>query len=121
MACSASAGVSVAVGGLIVFVGGQGLIHLFSGKGDGSEEQRFVREIVFGKRHHIRYYELTSDPEKLPEAVLDCHAALHLIRAPAAGIAGGDEELDVGLPREGGLKRIQGYFEVLPAVRLGLG
>lgn len=33
---------------------------------DGSEEQRFVREMVFGKRHHIRSYELTSDPEKLP-------------------------------------------------------
>jgi SRSO17 transposase len=35
---------------------------------DGSEEKRFVREIVFGKRHRIRYYELTSDPEKLPVA-----------------------------------------------------
>ena len=35
---------------------------------DGSEEKRYVREIVFGKRHHIRYYELTSDPEKLPTA-----------------------------------------------------
>jgi len=35
---------------------------------DGSEEKRFVREIVFGKRHRIRYYELTSDPEKLPAA-----------------------------------------------------
>ncbi|MGD8486819.1 MAG: DNA translocase FtsK 4TM domain-containing protein, partial [Chloroflexota bacterium] len=30
--------VTVAIGGLIVFIGGQGLIHLFSGKGDGSED-----------------------------------------------------------------------------------
>lgn len=35
---------------------------------DGSEEQRFVRECVFGKRRGLRYYELTSDPEKLPAA-----------------------------------------------------
>jgi hypothetical protein len=35
---------------------------------DGSEERRFVREIVFHKRRRIRYYELTSDPEKLPAA-----------------------------------------------------
>jgi SRSO17 transposase len=35
---------------------------------DGSEEKRFVREIVFHKRRRIRYYELTSDPEKLPAA-----------------------------------------------------
>ena len=30
--------ITVAVGGLIVFVGGQGLIHLFSGKGDGQSD-----------------------------------------------------------------------------------
>jgi SRSO17 transposase len=35
---------------------------------DGSEEKRFIREIVFGKRRDVRYYELTSDPKKLPAA-----------------------------------------------------
>ncbi len=30
--------ITVAVGGLIVFIGGQGLIHLFSGKGDGTAD-----------------------------------------------------------------------------------
>jgi SRSO17 transposase len=35
---------------------------------DASEETRYIREIVFGKRHRIRYYELTSDPEKRPAA-----------------------------------------------------
>jgi S-DNA-T family DNA segregation ATPase FtsK/SpoIIIE len=30
--------ITVAIGGLIVFVGGQGLIHLFSGKGDSSSD-----------------------------------------------------------------------------------
>jgi SRSO17 transposase len=35
---------------------------------DGSGETRYIREIVFGKRRRVRYYELTSDPEKLPAA-----------------------------------------------------
>ncbi len=35
---------------------------------NGNQEQRYVREIVFGKRRSVRYYELTSDPEKLPAA-----------------------------------------------------
>lgn len=35
---------------------------------DGTDETRYIREIVFGKRHRVRYYELTSDPEKLPAA-----------------------------------------------------
>jgi SRSO17 transposase len=39
--------------------------RLFS---NGSAEKRYIRELVFGKRHRIRYYELTSDPEKLPAA-----------------------------------------------------
>jgi len=33
---------------------------------NGSAERRYVREIVFGKRRSVRYYELTSDPKKLP-------------------------------------------------------
>jgi SRSO17 transposase len=33
---------------------------------DGSDEKRFVREIVFHRRRRVRYYELTSDPEKRP-------------------------------------------------------
>lgn len=35
---------------------------------DGSEEQRYIRELVFHKRHRLRYYELTSDPEQRPAA-----------------------------------------------------
>lgn len=35
---------------------------------DGTDETRYIREIVFGKRRRVRYYELTSDPEKLPTA-----------------------------------------------------
>jgi len=35
---------------------------------DGREEKRYVREVVFSKRRDVRYYELTSDPEKLPAA-----------------------------------------------------
>jgi SRSO17 transposase len=35
---------------------------------DGSEETRYIREVVFGKRHRLRYYDLTSDPKKLPAA-----------------------------------------------------
>lgn len=31
-------------------------------------EQRYIREIVFGKRHRLRYYELNSNPEKRPAA-----------------------------------------------------
>jgi SRSO17 transposase len=35
---------------------------------DGSTEMRYIREVVYGRRRHIRYYHLTSDPEKLPGA-----------------------------------------------------
>jgi SRSO17 transposase len=35
---------------------------------DGSEQTRYIREVVFGKRHRLRYYDLTSDPTKLPAA-----------------------------------------------------
>lgn len=36
---------------------------------DGSEEQRFIREIVFGKRRKNipRYYQMTTDPETMPK------------------------------------------------------
>jgi SRSO17 transposase len=33
---------------------------------DGSSEQRFIREIVFGQRHATRYFEITTDPATLP-------------------------------------------------------
>jgi SRSO17 transposase len=33
---------------------------------DGTQEIRFVREIVFGKKGYRRYWEVTTDPETLP-------------------------------------------------------
>jgi SRSO17 transposase len=33
---------------------------------DGSTEQRFMRETIFGKRHGVRYFAITTDPVHLP-------------------------------------------------------
>jgi SRSO17 transposase len=33
---------------------------------DGSTEQRFIRETVFGTRKAVRYYQITTDPATLP-------------------------------------------------------
>jgi len=33
---------------------------------DGSTEQRFLRETVYGKRQAVRYYQITTDPATLP-------------------------------------------------------
>src|SRR5262249_1407064 len=33
---------------------------------DGSTEQRFIRETVYGRRSSVRYYQLTTDPATLP-------------------------------------------------------
>lgn len=33
---------------------------------DGKQEKRYIREIVFGKRHQIQYWQVTTDPETLP-------------------------------------------------------
>jgi SRSO17 transposase len=35
---------------------------------DGSTETRYMREVVYGVRQDIRFYHLTSDPQKLPGA-----------------------------------------------------
>lgn len=35
---------------------------------DGRQQQRYLREIIFGQRDSIRYYHLTTDPLTLPEA-----------------------------------------------------
>lgn len=35
---------------------------------DGSREMRFIREIVYGKRHSKRYWQLTTDTAALPSA-----------------------------------------------------
>jgi SRSO17 transposase len=35
---------------------------------DGSTETRYLREVIYGKRRKIRFYDLTSDPDKLPTA-----------------------------------------------------
>ncbi len=37
--------------------------RLFS---DGKQQTRFIRELIFGQRGHIRYYHLTTDKETLP-------------------------------------------------------
>lgn len=29
-------------------------------------QQHFIRELVFGHRHGVRYYEITTDPARLP-------------------------------------------------------
>jgi SRSO17 transposase len=34
---------------------------------DGTAEERFVREIIFGRRYGVRYYQLTSDPKTQPK------------------------------------------------------
>jgi SRSO17 transposase len=34
---------------------------------DGTCERRYICEIIFGMRRNIRYYQLTTDPEALPE------------------------------------------------------
>ena len=33
---------------------------------NGDQHTRFIRELIFGQRGHIRYYHLTTDKEKLP-------------------------------------------------------
>lgn len=33
---------------------------------NGKQQTRYIREIVFGKRGRIRYYQLTTDPQTLP-------------------------------------------------------
>lgn len=35
---------------------------------DGTSEQRYIREIVYGKRRAVRYWQLTTDKETLPSA-----------------------------------------------------
>jgi SRSO17 transposase len=34
---------------------------------DGSSQQRYIREIIFGKRHEMQYWQITNDPEALPK------------------------------------------------------
>ena len=34
---------------------------------DGKQEKRYIREIVFGKRRPIQYWQVTTDPETLPQ------------------------------------------------------
>jgi SRSO17 transposase len=33
---------------------------------DGSSEQRFIRETIYGRRQAVRYYQITTDPATLP-------------------------------------------------------
>jgi hypothetical protein len=34
---------------------------------DGEREKRYIREIIFGKRRKLRYWEITTDKETIPE------------------------------------------------------
>jgi SRSO17 transposase len=34
---------------------------------DGSTQQRYIREIIFGKRREIQYWQITDDPKALPK------------------------------------------------------
>ncbi len=33
---------------------------------DGQQEKRYIREIIFGKRREVQYWQVTTDPETLP-------------------------------------------------------
>lgn len=35
---------------------------------DGTSEVRYIRSIIFGKRREIQYWQITTDPETLPES-----------------------------------------------------
>ena len=35
---------------------------------DGTTETRYIREVIYGIRRPVRFYDLTSDPDKLPTA-----------------------------------------------------
>ena len=35
---------------------------------DGENEQRYIREVIYGKRRAVRYWQLTTDKETLPSA-----------------------------------------------------
>lgn len=34
---------------------------------DGSQQVRYIREIIFGKKRAVQYWLITTDPDKLPE------------------------------------------------------
>lgn len=34
---------------------------------DGTTQQRYIREIIFGKRHATQFWEITTDPQTLPK------------------------------------------------------
>ncbi len=34
---------------------------------DGSSQKRQIREIIFGKRREVQYWQITNDPETLPK------------------------------------------------------
>ena len=34
---------------------------------DGSQQVRYIREIIFGKKRAVQYWLITTDPQKLPE------------------------------------------------------
>jgi len=34
---------------------------------DGTDEVRYIREIIFGKRHAMQYWQITTDTDTLPE------------------------------------------------------
>lgn len=34
---------------------------------DGTTQKRWIREVIYGRRHALRYYEMTTDPTTLPQ------------------------------------------------------
>jgi len=34
---------------------------------DGTKEKQYIQEIIFGKRHQIQYWQVTTDPKTLPK------------------------------------------------------
>ncbi|MEG3440439.1 transposase, partial [Pannus brasiliensis CCIBt3594] len=37
---------------------------------NGEREKRYIREIIFGKRRQVRYWEITTDKDAIPEGLL---------------------------------------------------
>jgi SRSO17 transposase len=48
---------------------------------NGEHERRYLREIIFGQLRDVRYFQLTTDPDALPEDSTR-FVMTHLTRAP---------------------------------------
>jgi DDE superfamily endonuclease len=57
-------GVWLMPGERVRFSGWKTFDRIFS---DGEQEIRYIREVIYGKRRKILYYQITTDPQELPE------------------------------------------------------